>query len=164
MFFLFYKEIGLWSFAFWGVVPVLLLIIIINLIIEIIKPKIDLDLKNIQIWKFMVVPIIIFGFWYPTFIYGKGFIFTPKDLLFSAYGLMNCPTTMVILGILTLYYPKTNKALFVSLTIFASMIGTAQVLLPYIPDIPLAIVGYYGLLLIIIFFIKNKFIKSKIEK
>lgn len=62
MFFSFYKEIGLWSFAFWGLVPVLLLIIIINLIIEIIKSKIDFELKNIQIWKIIVIPIIIFGF------------------------------------------------------------------------------------------------------
>jgi hypothetical protein len=112
----------------------------------------------------IVIPIIIYGFWYPTFIWGKGFIFTPEDLLFSAYGLMPCPTTMVALGILSLKYPFTNKPLFVSLTIFACMVGTAQITLPYIPDIPLAIIGYYCLSLILLFFIIGKFVRPKNDK
>lgn len=46
-------------------------------------------------------------------------------------------------------YPDVHKGLYNALTLFAVWVGSLQVLLGYIPDYPLAVVGYYALGLII---------------
>lgn len=150
MSFLFYREIGIWSLAFWSIIPILIGIITFQWFKELRYPKLDLDFRGIKKWKLAIIPIIIFGFWYPTYTYGVGFSILPKDLLFSFYGLMPCPTTIVVLGLLFLKYPKGNKSLFNVLTLFAVWIGTAQILIHYVPDYPLALIGYLSVGLIII--------------
>jgi len=161
MFFLFYREIGIWSLAFWSFCAIVLGIIAFQWIKELKSPKIDLDFAGIRKWRFIVIPIMIFGFWYPTYVYGVGFSILPKDLLFSCYGLMPCPTTMVVLGLLSLKYPRGNRSLFNALTAFAVGIGTAQSLpYGYVPDRPLALIGYFSLGLIIL----NKYIWRYDEK
>lgn len=152
----FYKEMGLWSLVFWGVIPVLLANVLINLAKEIIDPKTDWDFSKIRKWRLIIVPFIIYGFWFPTFIYGQGFIFSAKDLLFSAFGLMPCPTTILVLGLLTIKYPMVNRKLFNALTLFAIMTGTAQLAIGYIPDYPLAMVGYYSVGLIVSNYLKER--------
>ena len=158
--FLLYREIGIWSLAFWSFTPVLIGIIVFQWIKELKNPKIDLDFTGTRKWRLLVIPIIIFGFWYPTYVYGVGFSILPKDLLFSTYGLMPCPTTMVVLGLLSLKYPRVNRSLFNALTAFAVCIGTAQILIGYVPDYPLALIGYFSLVLIIL----NKYIWRYDEK
>jgi len=160
MSFLFYREIGIWSLAFWLAVPILTGVIVFQWIREFRRPKIDLDFRDIRKWRLLIVPIMVFGFWYPTYVYGVGFSILPKDLLFSFYGLMPCPTTMVVLGLLSLKYPHGNRSLFNALTAFAVCIGTAQITLPYVPDIPLALIGYFSLGLVIL----NKYIWRYDEK
>ena len=93
---------------------------------------------------------MLFGFWYPTYMWADGFRFLLSDGLFSAFGLMPCPTTMVALGLLTILYPNVNKGLYFSLTLFAVMVGTAQMAIGYVPDYPLAFLGYYALVLMIV--------------
>lgn len=118
---------------------------------ELRNPRIDLEFTGIRKWGLLVaIPIMVFGFWYPTYVYGVGFSILPKDLLFSFYGLMPCPTTMVVLGLLSLKYPRGNRSLFNALTLFAVWIGTAQILISYVPDYPLALIGYFSLGLIIL--------------
>ena len=73
-----------------------------------------------------------------------------RDFLFSSYGLMPCPTTIVVLSLLTLKYPDVNRGLFYSLTLFSVVVGTAQFAIGYVPDYPLAILGYYSTVLIIV--------------
>lgn len=150
MSFLFYREIGIWSLAFWSIIPVLIGVIVFQWIKELKSPKVDLDFTSTRKWRLLIIPIIIFGFWYPTYVCGAGFSMLSKDLLFSCYGLMPCPTTMVVLGLLSLKYPYGNKSLFNALTLFAICIGTAQILIGYVPDYPLAIIGYLSLGLIIL--------------
>lgn len=157
---LFYREIGIWSLAFWLIIPVLIGVIVFQCIKELKNQKIDLDLTGIKKWRLLVIPIIIFGFWYPTYVYGVGFSILPKDLMFSFYGLMPCPTTMMLLGLLSLKYPRGNRSLFNALTLFAVWIGTAQVLIGYVPDYPLALIGYSSLGLILL----NKYIWRYDEK
>ena len=57
-------------------------------------------------------------------------IFDPTELLFGAYGLMGCPTTMVALS-LFLKYPAGNRRLFHLLTGYAVIVGAAMVALLY---------------------------------
>jgi len=147
---LFFKVMGYACFMFWGMIPILLFIITFFWLKELKDNRIDLDFKKIKITRIIVIPVIIFGYWYPTYVYGSGFKFIPKDLLFSFFGLMPCPTTMVALGLLLLIYPNVNKPLVYSLTIFAVCVGTAQLFIRFVPDYPLAIIGYYSLIIIII--------------
>ena len=97
----------------------------------------------------MILLIVLWGFWYPTYIYGEGFTFSWRDLLLSNLGLMPRPTTMVALGIFTLKYPAGNRRLFKLLTAFALVIGPPTVAAGWYPDIPLIMIGLYGLILII---------------
>lgn len=146
----FYVKMGIYFLVFWGAIPFLLLFIVSRWVRELKAGKNNLDFKNIPFYRFIVVPFIIFGFWYPTYVWGSGFQLLVKDFLFSFYGLMPCPTTIVVLGLLTLKYPDVNKGLFYSLTLFSVMVGTAQFTIGYVPDYPLAIIGYYSAALIII--------------
>ncbi|MCL6613750.1 MAG: DUF6064 family protein [Firmicutes bacterium] len=161
MFYQFYQEIGKWSIVFWGIMPLLLTNILFNWIRESIHPKTNYNFTYNTKWRFLIIPLVVFGFWYPTYIYGHGFVFLAKDLLFSFFGLMPCPTTIVTLGLLTIQYPDVNKGLFNALTLFALWIGTLQILIGYVPDYPLAIVGYYSLILIIKNHLKERRNKKK---
>lgn len=157
----------LFLFGFWGVyavfywakigipyllsylaAPVLLSLITANWIRDLFQKKIDLDLRHCLKWRWIVLPIILWGFWYPTYLYGQGFVFKASDLLFSYYGLMPCPTTMVVLGLFTLNYPRGNRTLFHLMTVYALLIGTATVLTGWLPDIPFILIGLYALGLI----------------
>jgi hypothetical protein len=150
MSYLFYEKMGASFLIFWGALPVLLLLIITQWFRELKVKKNNFVFKAIPFYRFIVIPIMLFGYWYPTFIWGSGFKLYARDFLFSSYGLMPCPTTMVVLGLLTLKYPHVNKGLYYSLMIFSIMVGTAQFTIGYVPDYPLAIIGYYSLLLVVI--------------
>lgn len=156
----YWSEIGIPYLASYIITPILLGFILFHWIKEIINPELDLNYKNVKGYKFVVLLIMIWGFWYPTYIYGQGFIFNLKDALLSNYGLMPCPTTMVVLGLMTLKYPNVNKSLFNLFTAYALFIGTAVVLSGWLPDIPFIILGIYSLCLIL----NNKMIEFKSKK
>jgi hypothetical protein len=73
-----------------------------------------------------------------------------SELLFGAYGLMGCPTTIIPLTLLFLKYPKTNKPLYYALMMYALFIGAAMVALQYVPDIPFFFLGVASLGLVIV--------------
>ena len=148
--FLLFKKMGITFLLFWGPVPFLLFYILLKWINELKSKKNNLDFNNIPFYRLLVLPVILFGFWYPSYIWNLGFTFSLKDLLFSSFGLMPCPTTMVVLSLLTLKYPNVNKKLFYSLTLFSVMVGTAQIAIRYVPDYPLAFLGYYSVFLILL--------------
>ncbi|MDF2980144.1 MAG: hypothetical protein K0S40_4872, partial [Actinomycetospora sp.] len=103
----------------------------------------------IEKWRLLVaVPLAIWGFWYPPYIYGVRLVFDPAEFLFGAYGLMGCPTTMVALSLLFLVYPAGDRRLFHLLTAYAVFVGAAMVALLYVPDIPFFVLGVASLALI----------------
>jgi hypothetical protein len=63
---------------------------------------------------------------------------------------MPCPTTMVVLSLLTLNYPRGNRTLFNLLSIFSVVIGIGSVASSWLPDIPFIILGVYGAGLILL--------------
>lgn len=148
----YWYKIGIIYLASFIFAPVLLLLILLSWIKEIFSPKVEFDFSKTKKWKFWVIFLLLWGFLYPTYIYGKSFVFNITDFLFSLYGLMPCPTTMVILSILSLNYPKTNKKLFKLMTLYALIIGTASVTSGWLPDIPFVALGIYCWVLIL----KNK--------
>jgi hypothetical protein len=145
----YWSGIGIPYLATYILTPVLLGLIAFHWIKEIFNPKFDLNFKDIKGYKYIALLIMVWGFWYPTYIYGHGFIFSLKDALLSNYGLMPCPTTMVVLGLMTLKYPKVNKSLYNLFTAYALFLGTATVTTGWFPDIPFVILGIYSLFLIL---------------
>jgi hypothetical protein len=145
-----YQRLGLPALGMYGATPILLLIILYQWVQEFRNPRLDLDFTRFNKWRLLIaVPILVWGFWYPSYEWGVRLIFDPKELLFGAYGLMGCPTTMVPLSILFLKYPAGNRPLFYALTVYAVCIGAAMVGLRYVPDIPFFFIGLVSLGLII---------------
>lgn len=149
---------GIYAVVYWtriGIVylltylpaPILLALIAAAWIRELFQNKIDLDFRHISPVRWAVLPIILWGFWYPTYLYGQGFLFLAKDLISSCFGLMPCPTTMVVLGMFCLTYPCGNKTLFSLMTVYALLIGTATVATGWLPDIPFIMIGLYAAIL-----------------
>lgn len=145
----YWSQIGVAYLASYIAAPVLLALIAFSWIRELFQAQLDLDFRGVSKWRWIVLPILLWGFCYPTYVYGQGFSPSINDLLFSYYGLMPCPTTMVVLSLMTLKYPDCNKTLFRLMTTYALIIGTATVLTGWMPDIPFILIGLYALGLIL---------------
>jgi hypothetical protein len=145
-----YLRMGATALAVYAATPVFLLIIAYQWFKELKVPRLDLDFKVIEKWRlFVAVPMLVWGLWYPPYIFGVRLVFDPTELLFGAYGLMGCPTTMVALSVLFLKYPAGNRKLFHLLTGYAVIVGAAMVALLYVPDIPFFVLGIASLALIV---------------
>jgi hypothetical protein len=145
-----YARMGAVALAVYGATPVFLLIITYQWFKELRVPRLDLDFRGIEKWRLLVaVPMLVWGFWYPPYIFGVRLVWDPAELLFGAYGLMGCPTTMVALSLLFLKYPAGNRRLFHLLTAYAVFVGAAMVALLYVPDIPFFVLGLASLALIV---------------
>jgi hypothetical protein len=145
-----YRRMGILALGPYGATPILLLVILYQWVQELRHPQLDLDFTKFNKWRLLIaVPILLWGFWYPPYEWGVRLIFDPKELLFGAYGLMGCPTTMIPLSILFLKYPAGNRPLFYALTVYAVCVGAAMVGLQYVPDIPFFFIGLVSLGLII---------------
>lgn len=145
-----YQRLGIPALAMYAATPALLVLILYQWIREYRTPQLDLDFRGFEKWRLLVVvPFFVWGFWYPPYIWGVGLNFDPSELLFGAYGLMGCPTTMIPLSLLFLKYPKTNKPLYYALMMYALLIGAAMVALQYVPDIPFFFLGLSSLMLVV---------------
>jgi hypothetical protein len=145
-----YERMGAVALAVYGATPVFLLVIFLQWLRELRTPTLDLDFRHIEKWRLLVaVPLGIWGFWYPPYIYGVRLVFDPAEFLFGAYGLRGCPTTMVALSLLFLVYPSGDRRLFHLLTAYAVFVGAAMVALVYVPDIPFFALGVASLMLIL---------------
>lgn len=145
-----YERMGITALAVYGATPVFLLIILYQWYRELRNPRLDLNFRNIKKWRLLIaVPMLVWGFWYPPYIFGVRLVFDPSELLFGAYGLMGCPVTLVALSLLFLKYPAGNRTLFNLLTAYAVLVGAAMVALLYVPDIPFFFLGIASLALIV---------------
>ncbi|MBN2090072.1 hypothetical protein JW964_10670 [candidate division KSB1 bacterium] len=155
-----YRHAGIPALMMYIGTPVLILIILIQWIQELRFPRIDLDLSQVRFWRWVIaLPFMLWGFWYPPYEWGVRLIFDPKELLFGAYGLMGCPTTLVPLALLFLKYPAGNRPLFYALTTYAVIVGFAMVMLKYVPDIPFFAMGLISLGMILLVKIKKQAIE-----
>jgi hypothetical protein len=160
-----YASMGAVALAVYGATPVFLMVIFYQWIQELRAPKLDLDFRGIQKWRLLVsVPMLVWGFWYPPYIFGVRLVLDPSELLFGAYGLMGCPTTMVALSLLFLKYPAGNLRLFHLLTGYAVIVGAAMVALLYVPDIPFFVLGLASLTLIISTMRKDRSTQTSINR
>lgn len=96
------------------------------------------------------------AFWFPMNVEASP-NFNPSLLLTSSFGVMFCPTTPVVIALLTLIYPNVNKPVFMVTSFVGLVIGLFNVMsffvMPGYPlwllilHTPLIFISLYGLLL-----------------
>jgi hypothetical protein len=109
---------------------------------EVYKPKNDYVFKRLPGWRYWVLPFAFLAFWSPIDNQLNP-NFNPLLLLNSSFGVMYCPTTPVVIALLTLIYPRVN-GLFNVLSYF-TMPG--YTLWNLVLHTPLIFISLYGLLI-----------------
>jgi hypothetical protein len=123
---------------------------------EVYRPQNNYVFKRLPAWRYWVLPFAFLAFWSPIDAQLNP-DFNPLLLLSSSFGVMYCPTTPVIIAILTLIYPGVNK-IVLRVTSFAGLImGLFNVLSFFIMPgytlwnlvlhTPLIFISLYGLLI-----------------
>lgn len=124
--------------------------------LEVSKPKNEYVFRRLPAWRYWVVPLVVLAFWSPINP-DLSPDFNPLLLLTSSFGVMYCPTTPLIVALLTLIYPKVNTLLLRVTSFVGLFIGIFNImsyfLMPgytlwnLILHIPLVTICAYGLLI-----------------
>jgi hypothetical protein len=123
---------------------------------EIYKPKNNYVFERLPAWRYWVLPFAFLAFWSPI-----DAQLNPNfnSLLFlnSSFGVMYCPTTPVIIALLTLIYPMVNKYVLRTTSFVGLMIGLFNVMSYFtmsgytlwnlVLHTPLIFISLYGLLI-----------------
>jgi hypothetical protein len=130
----YWTKIGLSYLLSYLAAPVLLALITIAWIRKLFQKKIDLDFKRFKNAMDRSAGSHL-GIWYPTYLYGQGFVPKVGDLLFSImdYALPDYDGRFESSDV---EVPEGNRTLFNLMTAYAIIIGTATVLTGWLPDIP----------------------------
>ena len=136
----------------------LVMILIVGLfwILEAFKPQNNYVFQRLPAWRYWVVPFSILAFWFP---YGPELEpdFSLLLLLTSDFGVTFCPTTPVVITLLTLIYPGVNARLLTVTSLVGFMIGlfnaASLFLMPgyslwmLFLHTPLILISFYGLII-----------------
>lgn len=137
-----------------NLVPIL--IVALFWIVEVLKPKNEYVLHRLPTWRYWIVPLVALAFWSPI---SPDLTpdFNPLLFLTSSFGVMYCPTTPLLVALLTLIYPKVNTMLLRVTSFVGLFIGIFNImsffLMPgytlwnLILHIPLVTICAYGLLI-----------------
>jgi hypothetical protein len=120
------------------------------------KPRNEFVFQRLSLWRYWVIPFAILAFWSPINA-DLSPNFSPLLLLTSSFGVMFCPTTPVVIALLTLIYPKVNKYVLGVTSFVGFLIGIFNVLsliiMPgysvwnFVLHLPLIFISLYGLLI-----------------
>ncbi|MDH5438159.1 MAG: hypothetical protein OEX76_04580 [Candidatus Bathyarchaeota archaeon] len=123
---------------------------------EVFKPRNEYVFQRLQVWRYWVVPFAILAFWSPINA-DLSPNFSPLLLLTSSFGVMFCPTTPVVIAILTLIYPSVNMHLLRVTSFVGALIGLFNAMSLFIMPgytlwnlilhTPLIFISLYGLLI-----------------
>jgi hypothetical protein len=112
--------------------------------------------KRLPLWRYWVIPFAVLAFWSPINA-DLSPNFSPLLLLTSSFGVMFCPTTPVVIAILTLIFPRVNKYVLRVTSFVGFLIGAFNAMslfiMPgyslwnFIMHIPLISISLYGLLI-----------------
>lgn len=153
------------SYGFTVIIGNLIPIFIVGLfwLWEALKPQNDYVFQRLPLWRYWVLPFAFLSFWSPINV-DLSPNFSPLLLLTSQFGVMYCPTTPVIIALLTLIYPHVNKFLLLVTSLVGFIMGLfnaislftmpGYTLWNFILHIPLILIPIYGLLITKI--VKNK--------
>jgi len=125
---------------------------------EAIVLKNDFKPAKIPIWKYWVIPLLLFAFWYPLDFRTAKPDFNPVHLFTNVAGVTFCMMTPVYVGLLTLYWPRVNIAAMRVTSLVGLIIGLYNIYANFgikpgilwwngILHIPLLVISIYGLIL-----------------
>lgn len=115
-------------------------------LIEFWQGKNDFTTPKINLHTLIAFSSIIIGFWYPEFVKANPIAL----LLFSPAGIVPCPTLLIVLGLLTLAYPKVNKTQYIITAIVGAFYGITGVFQLKVPlDLAIIVIVGYGFLCLI---------------
>ena len=123
---------------------------------EVYKPFNAYVFQRLPAWRYWVLPFVFLAFWSPiTAELNPNF--NPLLLLTSSFGVMYCPTTPLIVAVLTLIYPRGNIFLLRITSFVGLLIGLfnamsffmmpGYTLWNLILHTPLIFISAYGLLI-----------------
>jgi hypothetical protein len=123
---------------------------------EVYKPQNNYVFERLPAWRYWVLPFAFLAFWSPINAQLNP-DFNPLLLLNSSFGVMYCPTTPVIIALLTLIYPRVNTIVLRATSFVGLIIGLFNVMSYFIMPgytlwnlvlhTPLVFISLYGLLL-----------------
>jgi hypothetical protein len=112
--------------------------------------------EKLPMWRYWVLPFAFLAFWFPINAQLKP-DFSPLLLLTSYFGVQYCPTTPVVVAILTLIYPKVNVYVLRVTSFVGFLIGIFNVMSFFVMPgytlwnlflhTPLILVSMYGLII-----------------
>jgi len=123
---------------------------------EVYRPRNEYVFHRLPAWRYWVLPFVFLAFWSPiNAVLSPDF--NPLLLLTSSFGVMFCPTTPLIIAILTLIYPKVNMYVLRTTSFVGFVIGLFNAMsflfMPgytqwnLILHTPLIFISAYGLLI-----------------
>ncbi len=118
----------------------------------------DFSAQPRPLWKYWVVPLAFFAFWFPLNQVTFRPDFNPLYLFTSGSGLTFCMMTPVYLAVLTIFHPRVNLVTMRITSIIGLIIGFYNMLVNFVfePEllwwngilhIPLVVLSAYGLVL-----------------
>jgi len=120
------------------------------------KPLNAYVFQKLPAWRYWVTPFVFLAFWFPINAQLNP-DFNPLLLLTSSFGVMYCPTTPLIVAVLTLMYPNVNIFLLRITSFVGLLIGLFNALSFFIMPgytlwnlilhTPLILISAYGLLI-----------------
>ena len=123
---------------------------------EVYRPHNEYTFERLPAWRYWVLPFVFLAFWSPINA-SLSPDFNPLLLLTSSFGVMYCPTTPLIIAILTLIYPKVNMFVLRTTSFVGLVIGLfnamsffmmpGYTLWNLILHTPLIFISAYGLLI-----------------
>jgi hypothetical protein len=123
---------------------------------EVYKPQNDYVFKRLPAWRYWVLPFAFLAFWSPIDAQLNP-NFNPLLLLNSSFGVMFCPTTPVVIALLSLIYPRVGTQVLRTTSFVGLMIGLFNALSYFIMPgytlwnlflhTPLILISLYGLLI-----------------
>lgn len=135
---------------------VMILIVGVYWMWEAFRPKNEYAFQRLPVWRYWVVPFAILAFWFPINA-DLSPNFSLLMLLTSSFGVMFCPTTPVVIAILTLIYPRVNRYLLGITSFVGLLIGLFNAMSLFIMPgytlwllilhTPLIFISIYGLLI-----------------
>lgn len=123
---------------------------------EVYKPHNEYVFERLPAWRYWVLPFVFLAFWSPIDTQLNP-DFNPWLLLTSSFGVMYCPTTPLVVAVLTLIYPRVNIFLLRITSFVGLLIGSFNAMSVFIMPgytlwnlilhTPLILISAYGLLI-----------------
>ena len=123
---------------------------------EVYRPQNNYVFERLPAWRYWVLPFAFLAFWSPIDAQLNP-DFNPLLLLNSSFGVMYCPTTPVIIAVLTLIYPRVNTIVLRATSFVGLIVGLFNLMSYFIMPgytlwnlvlhTPLIFISLYGLLI-----------------